>query len=117
MIITTMGTEYWPVTAAGRSLCLFLALYAFAIFGYITATIATLFIGQESNDDESGMAGKKDIVALRHEVGELKALLRELASRSEGSSRPDADGRWDSEPLSKIALDFLRNHNIMAKPG
>jgi voltage-gated potassium channel len=40
MIMTTMGTEYWPRTAEGRVLCFFLSLYAFAVFGYVTATIA-----------------------------------------------------------------------------
>ena len=30
MIMTTMGSEYWPQTVEGRVLCVFLALYAFA---------------------------------------------------------------------------------------
>ncbi len=37
MMMTTMGSEYWPTTAEGRLLCLILALYAFAVFGYVTA--------------------------------------------------------------------------------
>ena len=48
MILVTMGTEYWPVTAEGRILCLLLAVYGFAIFGYITAMLATFFLGQEA---------------------------------------------------------------------
>ena len=28
MIMTTMGSQYWPETAEGRVLCVFLALYA-----------------------------------------------------------------------------------------
>lgn len=47
MIMTTMGSEQWPKTTEGRILCWLLALYAFAIFGYITATIASIFIGQD----------------------------------------------------------------------
>jgi voltage-gated potassium channel len=47
MIMTTMGSEFWPSTAEGRILCFILALYAFAIFGYITAIIATFLIGQQ----------------------------------------------------------------------
>ena len=34
MIMTTMGSEYWPQTAEGRVLCFLLSLYAFAVFGY-----------------------------------------------------------------------------------
>jgi voltage-gated potassium channel len=48
MIMTTMGSQYWPQTTEGRMLCLFLALYAFAVFGYVTAAIATFFIGLDS---------------------------------------------------------------------
>lgn len=51
MIITTMGSEYWPKTAEGRILCWLLAVYAFAIFGYITATIASFLIGRPPPDE------------------------------------------------------------------
>ena len=47
MLLTTMGSEYWPQTAEGRLLCLLLALYAFAIFGYVTASIAAYFVGKD----------------------------------------------------------------------
>lgn len=47
MIMTTMGSQYWPVTVEGRILCWLLALYAFSFFGYITATIASYFIKPE----------------------------------------------------------------------
>lgn len=47
MILTTMGTDYWPRTPEGRILCFFLALYAFAVFGYVTAILATFFVGRE----------------------------------------------------------------------
>ena len=45
MLLTTMGTDYWPQTPEGRLLCFFLALYAFAVFGYVTAAIAAYFVG------------------------------------------------------------------------
>jgi voltage-gated potassium channel len=49
MLITTMGSGFWPETAEGRVLALLLSLYAFGVFGYITASFATFFIGQEAN--------------------------------------------------------------------
>ena len=78
MIMTTLGSEYWPQTAEGRVLGWLLALYAFAIFGYITATIASFFIGQSTTPNESAMpidaaALRDEIVALRQEL----ALLRD----------------------------------------
>ena len=47
MLMTTMGSEYWPRTVEGRVLCLLLSLYAFAVFGYITAAFASFFVGRD----------------------------------------------------------------------
>lgn len=69
MIMTTMGSEYWPRTPDGRVLCLFLAVYAFAVFGYVTATLATFFIGQDAGSDSRL---KDEIAALRAELRGLK---------------------------------------------
>lgn len=44
MMMTTMGSEYWPRSLEGRVLALLLAVYAFAIFGYVTAAIASLLV-------------------------------------------------------------------------
>jgi voltage-gated potassium channel len=68
MIMTTMGSEYWPTTGDGRVLCVFLALYAFAVFGYVTATLATFFIGQ---DERGGL--QQELTALRLELAHLRS--------------------------------------------
>jgi voltage-gated potassium channel len=47
MLMTTMGSAYWPQTAEGRALCVVLALYAFAVFGYVTATLASFFVARD----------------------------------------------------------------------
>ena len=47
MLMTTLGSEAWPQTTEGRLLCVFLALYAFAVFGYLTAALASLFIDRD----------------------------------------------------------------------
>lgn len=47
MLMVTIGSDYWPKTAEGRILTFTLSLYAFAIFGYITATIASFLIGTQ----------------------------------------------------------------------
>jgi voltage-gated potassium channel len=47
MLLTTMGSDYWPRTTEGRVLCLLLAIYAFAVFGYVTAAIAAYFVGKD----------------------------------------------------------------------
>lgn len=73
MIMTTMGSEYWPRTPEGRALCLFLAVYAFTVFGYFTASIATYFIGRDAESDSADdiVQLKKEIAALREEIHRL----------------------------------------------
>lgn len=75
MILTTMGSEYWPATLEGRLLCIILALYAFAVFGYVTATIATYFIGRDAEDTKARTAEWAQIESLRKEVSQLRDLL------------------------------------------
>ena len=70
MIITTMGSDYWPLSPDGRVLCLFLALYAFTVFGYVAATLATYFIGRDAATGE--VALREEIAALRTEIAKLR---------------------------------------------
>jgi voltage-gated potassium channel len=44
MLMTTIGSDYWPQTIEGRLLTVVLSFYAIAIFGYVTATLASLLI-------------------------------------------------------------------------
>lgn len=76
MILTTMGSQYWPQTVEGRVLCIFLALYSFGVFGYVTATLATFFIGRDAENDEAELAGAKQLAALLDEVVALREELR-----------------------------------------
>lgn len=78
MLMTTMGSDYFPQTPEGRILCFLLALYAFAVFGYVTATLATFFIGQDADDDEAEIAGAKSIDALRDEIAALRTEIESL---------------------------------------
>ena len=78
MIITTMGTDYWPRSAAGRLLCLLLALYAFAMFGYVTASLATFFVGRDAEDGEGEIAGERALGAIAQQLDSLHEELQAL---------------------------------------
>ena len=77
MVITTMGTDYFPRTPEGRLLCLLLAVYGFAIFGYVTATIASVLITRDADAEGAAEPGagrplelvREEIAALRRELG------------------------------------------------
>lgn len=86
MVITTMGSQYWPETFEGRVLCFFLALYAFAVFGYVTATLATFFVGRDAENASAELAGATELVAVREELTALRNEVRAL-------SRSSSDGQ------------------------
>jgi voltage-gated potassium channel len=78
MIMTTLGSDYWPQTLEGRVLAYLLALYAFAIFGYVTATLATFFVGRDAESSEAELAGADELAALREEIRALREEVRSL---------------------------------------
>jgi voltage-gated potassium channel len=82
MMMTTSGSEAWPQTGEGRLLCFALALYAFTVFGYVTATLATFFLGRDAENKDAEIASAEDIRALRREIQELRG---ELKQQTQGS--------------------------------
>ncbi len=82
MIMTTLGSQYWPETLEGRLLCVFLALYAFGVFGYVTATLATFFVGRDAESGEAELAGSRELTALREELVALRGAIHTLSQRS-----------------------------------
>lgn len=84
MIMTTLGSQYWPQTAEGRILCVCLSLYAFGVFGYVTAALATFFVGRDAENDDAELPGGKQLAALRDEVSALREDIRALSRQPPG---------------------------------
>jgi voltage-gated potassium channel len=82
MLLTTLGSEYWPRTVEGRVLAWLLALFAFSVFGYVTATLASLFVQQDARAGDSETPSAADLAALTEEVRALRAALRGTAPGS-----------------------------------
>ena len=78
MIMTTMGSAYWPQTGEGRVLCVILALYAFAVFGYLTASLASYFVDRDAATHDGAVAGVGDINDLRREIIALRRAVTDL---------------------------------------
>ena len=83
MIMTTLGSDYFPHTSAGRLLCFLLSVYAFSVFGYITASIATYFVNRDADDEGAELAGTKNIEALRAEIAALREEIRAFAAQKQ----------------------------------
>lgn len=56
-------------------LCFFLELYAIAVCGYATATLATFFVDQDAENDQAEIAGAKQIQALQAEITALRTAI------------------------------------------
>lgn len=77
MLLTTLGAGYEPLTPEGRVLAFLLALFAFSVFGYLTATLASLFVRQDR--EEEGALGASDAPAPPGVAEELRRLREEVA--------------------------------------
>ncbi len=81
MMITTIGSEYFPRTAEGRVLCFILALYGFAVFGYVMATLATFFVGRDAENKDSEIVGAEDLNNLKTEISALREGIKNLSEK------------------------------------
>jgi voltage-gated potassium channel len=91
MLMTTLGSGYWPESPEGRILCFMLSLYAFAVFGYVTATLATFFIGRDAEDEEAELASAKAVAQLQRDVNRLLVALAVQEAPRAGGPGADQD--------------------------
>ena len=75
MLLTTIGSQFWPLTTEGRILAFLLSLYGLAVLGYLTATFASFFIGRDAEAASGPVAGAHDIAALREEIAALRLAV------------------------------------------
>lgn len=80
MLVTSIGSEYWPSTVEGRVLTLLLSLYGLGVLGYITATLASFFVGRDAQEKSGPVAGSGDLARLAREIRSLRKELHARAS-------------------------------------
>ena len=81
MRVITAGSAAEPVTAEGRALAFLIALFGYTIFGYVTATFASFFIGRDAEEKNAPVAGVQDISQLRKEIAVLTQAIQELQKK------------------------------------
>ena len=75
MRVITAGNEYNPITPEGRGLALLIAIFGYTIFGYVTATFASFFIGRDAEEKDAPISSAKDMQELKKEIHGLKQML------------------------------------------
>ena len=58
-----------------------LFLFGYVIFGYVTATLASFFIGRDAEEKDAPLASTKDIEELRKEIAALTKAIDEVKSK------------------------------------
>ena len=58
---------------------LLLAVYGFAVFGYITATIASFFVARDADSSHGELAGARQLERVERELASLQRKLDKLA--------------------------------------
>jgi len=82
MLLTTIGSQFWPLTTEGRMLAFLLSLYGLGVLGYLTATFASFFVGRDAEQSDGPVAGSAELAALRKEIEALR-----LAVENDGQAR------------------------------
>lgn len=75
MQVVTAGNGFNPMTPEGRGLALLITIFGYSIFGYVTATFATYFIGRDAEEKDAPIAGSKEIEELKSEIIELRKII------------------------------------------
>jgi voltage-gated potassium channel len=86
LLAITISTDYWPYSPEGRILGFLLGLFSLAVAGYVTAALASYFVGRDAESDETAISNKKAIDDLRAEIQALrdenKVVISEVRSIS-----------------------------------
>ena len=75
MRVITAGNEFNPLTPEGRGLGFLIAVFGYSIFGYVTATFATYFIGRDAEEKDAPLAGSAEIEELKSEIIALRKVI------------------------------------------
>lgn len=94
--MTTVGYgDAAPVTAGGRALAMLFMLIGIGLAGVVTATIASIFVGIERQDDDQRVLGRfealeRQLVQLSAQVADLTELQRAALAATETGSEQEA---------------------------
>ncbi len=81
MRVITAGSEFFPVTPEGKVLAFLIAVFGYTVFGYVTATFATFFIGRDAEEKNAPLAGAKQLDDLKSAVQALAKELQDMKNK------------------------------------
>lgn len=81
MRVITAGNEFNPLTPEGRGLGFLIAIFGYSIFGYVTATFASYFIGRDTEKNQPPIVGNKEVENLKTEIVALREAIESLNAK------------------------------------
>lgn len=94
----TVSTDYWPYSPEGRILAFLLGLFSLAATSYVTAALASYFIGSDAESDDTAISNKKAINDLRAEIQALRDENRVVISEIKSISEALSENRKTGSP-------------------
>ncbi|MFO7978214.1 MAG: hypothetical protein R6U64_06095, partial [Bacteroidales bacterium] len=85
MMLTTLGSAYWPVSPEGKTLAFLLAVYSLGVLGYFTAMLSSFFIGRDADDQKAEVAGSRQLEDIAREIRMLREEVRKMGARKNES--------------------------------
>ena len=87
--ITTVGYgDFYPVTVAGRIAAMFIMIAGVGVIGALASLLASVLVGDSGNDEAEPAQPSADlsaeVVAVRSELAELRAVLERIETRLSG---------------------------------
>ncbi len=77
MQVITAGNGFNPMTTEGRVLAFLITIFGYSIFGYVTATFASYFIGRDAEEKDAPIAGSKEVEELKYEIIALRKIIED----------------------------------------
>lgn len=94
MQMTNIGSSYEFSSAGGRIICLGVSVFAAGMFGYLTAILATFFIGRDTVDAKPR---SREVCTIQDVRDDIAALKVEISGLQPGSPRHEAIEEFKKE--------------------
>jgi voltage-gated potassium channel len=78
MILTTLGSDYWPQSPEGKTIGFLLAVYSLGVLGYFTAVLSSFFIGRDAENKKAEVAGTRQLAEIGEELRKIREEIREV---------------------------------------
>ena len=88
MQMTNIGSGYSPTTPGGQFVCLGISVVAATMFGYLTAVLATFFVGRDVGASKPETARDMALKELRDEIALLRTSMENTQPNRSGPEAP-----------------------------